>query len=79
MSADHDPLCPSQYQWMTYCPNCDLIARVRADERQQARQRVERCYRVAGFPVLGAVVWIEDAAAAAGGDATPPPEDHPAT
>jgi hypothetical protein len=32
--ADHDPLCPGPSLYMTVC-ECALIARVRADEREQ--------------------------------------------
>jgi hypothetical protein len=81
MSAVHDPLCgqfcdgkPPKCRGgdCTLCDevdcSCDLIARVRADERQRARQRVEALYDDHDWPNS-----ISDrdrvAAAAAGGDA----------
>lgn len=53
MSADHDPLCPDSdpYRWLiptdfygnSMSCRCAEYARVRADERAKARQRVEAC------------------------------------
>jgi hypothetical protein len=103
MSADHDPLCPSWWVGENggrACRSCDLIARVRADERakqpdykwdqdevdairqqgyvagvaderQQARQRVEACMTPCEDYCCAEPNRIlrKAAAAAAGGDA----------
>lgn len=39
---NHDPMCTyaAIYDGATPCPECDLIARVRSDEREQAAERV---------------------------------------
>lgn len=63
----HDPSCP--YLEDHTC-QCSLIAAVRADEREQARQRVldapEQCVKIKG--IMTAVIQRGDAAAAAEGD-----------
>lgn len=76
MSADHDPLCvhslpvvsPMDFHLENPC-DCDLIARVRADERQRARQRVEALASMYHPHDEPPMVYAHDAAAAAGGDA----------
>lgn len=40
-AVTHDPLCP-QPAYDNECKVCDLIARVRADEREDADRRVDR-------------------------------------
>lgn len=82
MSADHDPLCeliakPKTGLRRGWVCDCTRFAEVRADERQQARQRVFGLVERDPHPTR--VVSVHDAAAAAGGDTTPPPEDHPST
>lgn len=43
MGMNHDPLCvpPWSYGSGGHCEGCDLIAKVRADEREQAAQRID--------------------------------------
>lgn len=69
----HDPLCPESMFTFATCMPCHLIAAVRADEREKARQRVEalieqarqsRDWRYDESYLNG----LDDAAAAAGGD-----------
>ena len=79
MSAEHDPLCgqfcdgkPPKCRGgdCTLCDevdcSCRLIARVRADERAKARQRVEA---LGCGDFCACAIRIDHAAAAAGGDA----------
>lgn len=67
MSAAHDPLCWTDAGRYGVICICDLIARVRADERRQARQRVEA---LPLLPYRGEwAIKYAEAAAAAGGDA----------
>lgn len=41
---EHDPLCFIEPNPLAReCRTCDLIAKVRADEREKAAQRVESC------------------------------------
>ena len=67
----HDPMCPCASH--THAPpgcllcRCDLIARVRADERAKARERVEALPTFGG-PYSGLTVSRTRAAAAAGGE-----------
>lgn len=76
MSADHDPLCRPAPQTTTYtvngptadnCEACRIVREARADERRQARQRVEA---LPLLPYRGEwAIKYAEAAAAAGGDA----------
>lgn len=40
---EHDPMCPTMIHGID-CDACDLIARVRADERERAAERVEAAH-----------------------------------
>lgn len=41
--SDHDPLCswPDQYILRVTCPECTMIFKVRADERERIAQAIE--------------------------------------
>lgn len=70
----HDPMCPCAVSRhpgclsSVRCPECrcDLIARVRADERAQAKARVEECPSI--NPRGTRLVRQDQAATAAGGE-----------
>lgn len=70
MSAEHDPLCHIMLPVKGGCAFCGFIARVRADEQQKARQRVEEAHFciVDECPPRICDTWFA-AARAAGGDA----------
>jgi len=63
----HDPLCPAGGMDTSRlkCWRCALIAKVRADEREQAAQRVES---LECRDVCGCSITIPNAAAAASGE-----------
>jgi hypothetical protein len=63
----HDPLCPlrdPQYE-AEWCHDCRVIAKVRADEREQAAQRVEE---LGCNDACGCSITIPNAAAAVRGE-----------
>ena len=67
---EHDPMCGRENGANNSACYCDLIARVRADERVKARQRVEGfCTGHYSADPCTCAVMVAKAAAAAGGDA----------
>jgi len=65
----HDPMCPMpDSRFMSATCQCDLIARVRADERERAAERIENA-PWAEESWIAYEQRIIDLAAARGGDA----------
>jgi len=67
MTVEHDPMCPwhEHRPILILCYECQLIAKARADEREQAAQRVES---LGCGDVCGCSITIPNAAAAARGE-----------
>lgn len=63
---EHDPMCPTMIHGID-CDACDLIARVRADERERAAERIENA-PWAEESWIAYEQRIIDLAAARGGD-----------
>jgi len=72
MTVEHDPMCPwhEQRPILILCYECQLIAKVRADEREQAAQRVEALIpeRVITAGGIGYCDALREAPAAARGE-----------